>query len=111
MTPGTTADVLSAAHRQYLNDHAVSDPVISGAGVFSNGDEIIFPWRDGNLITAQRRRWPDPPGGPGEVKYLWEAGRTLHLWAVRPVADENQDGPVLLVEGTKQVLAVASWAS
>ena len=105
--------VLSGAHRTYLNDHAVPDEVIAACGIHSEGDFIVFPWRDGDLLTCQRRRWMDmapaqPQPDDGGPKYLWEAGHPLHLAAWRPARDDG--GPVIIAEGTKQSLAVASWA-
>lgn len=103
-------NTLTDVHRAYLNAHAITDEVIAAAGIFSLGGEIIFPWKDGEQVTAQRRPWPEPPGGLHGAKYLWETGRPLHLWEIRPPSDAYLNGPVILAEGTKQALAVASWA-
>lgn len=109
---GNAVAVLSAVHRQYLNEHAVSDAVIGAQGIRSDGEFIVFPWRDGDLLTDQRRQWPEPPEGlpVGEDgkprKYLWTPGQLLHLACWR-----GGTGPVIIAEGTKQSLAVASWAS
>lgn len=101
--------VLSAVHRAYLNEHAIADAVITAAGIFSAGDEIIFPWADGDQRTLQRRYWPEPEGGLGDApKYLWEAGHPLHLWEHRPAG--TADSPVIIAEGTKQSLAVVGYA-
>lgn len=105
--------MLSDAHRAYLNGHAITDAVIEAQGIRSEGDVIVFPCRHAGQYTEQRRVWPEPPEGLplGEdgrpVKYRWEAGKPLHLNTVR---DAGQPGPVLLCEGTKQALAVGSWA-
>ena len=96
------APVLSEIHRAYLNEHAVSDEVIDAQGIRSEGDTIVFTWREGGHVTEQRRPWP---GGAGV--YYWTAGEDLHLNVLR---DPGPDAPVLLCEGTKQSLAVASWA-
>ena len=69
-------------HRQYLNAHAITDAVIDGQGVRSEGDLIVFPWRDGEHETDQTRQWPEPEGGLGDFKYLWargEKGHPLHF--------------------------------
>lgn len=98
-----TGDVrLSPEHRDYLTDHAITDQVIDAAGIHSQGAEIVFPWRDGNTVTDQRRPWPGKAG-----EYYWTAGETLHFWVHR---DPSPDSPVLLVEGTKQSLAAHAWA-
>ena len=103
--------MLSDVHRQYLNAHAITDAVIDGQGIRSEGDLIVFTWRDGELATRQTRQWPEPDGGlPDDVpKYLWETGKSSHLAAWRPVRGDDH-GPVIIAEGTKQSLAVASWA-
>src|SRR5215472_3352184 len=108
-----TVAVLTGAHREYLASHAVSDGIIESTGILSLDEgTILFPWQDGDQLTAQLRPWPEPPGGlpEGVPKYRWEAGRPLHFWAIRPLEDTPDDTPVILTEGTKQSLAVASWA-
>lgn len=93
--------VLSAEHRDYLLGHAIREDVITAASVYSQGNEIVFPWRDGDKVTEQRRPWPGKGG-----EYYWETGEPLHFWVHR---DLGPDSPVLVVEGTKQSLAVLSW--
>ena len=93
---------LSDIHRAYLNEHAVSDPVIEEQGIRSEGDNIVFTWREGENVTEQRRPWPGAGG-----QYYWTAGADLHLNVIRDPGPASQ---VLLCEGTKQSLAVASWA-
>jgi len=104
--------VLSDVHQAYLNDAAIADRVIVTVGIRSEGGVLVFPWQDGDQRTLQRRQWPDDPAvngsGPKSAKYLWEKDRPLHLWAIRPVTAETKT--VLIIEGTKQALAVASWA-
>lgn len=110
---GTAAEApareLSDAHRAYLTGHAIRDEVIDSHGIWSSGDWIVFPWQDGDFCTTQRRIWPEPEGGlpDGAGKYLWEKDEPLHFTAWRPLAGS---GPVIIAEGTKQSLAVASWA-
>lgn len=126
-----TDPALSAVHRAYLNEHAITDRVIEDTGIFSLYDDIVFPWADDGQLTAQRRRWPEDEvtasaGKKSPAKYRWEPGRPSHLWGIRPLGDLPADAkliaddpslayltagaPVLLCEGTKQSLAVASWA-
>ena len=93
---------LSTAHRDYLLAHAIRETVLERHGVRSEGDEIIFPWRDGELITEQRRPWPGEGG-----TYFWETGKDLHFWTLR---DKGPDSPIILIEGTKQSLAGDSYA-
>jgi DNA polymerase-1 len=105
--------VLSGIHRDYLRAFAITDEVISAAGVWSDGDIIMFPYRDGDLLVHQRRRWPEDEetaalGKKSQAKYLWEKGVPLHFNALRPVTGDG--GPVLICEGTKQALCVTSWA-
>jgi DNA polymerase-1 len=96
--------MLSDVHRAYLNGHAITDEVIEAQGIRSEGDVIIFPWRFNGQETLQRRQWPEPPGGL-DAKYLWETGKPLHL---NEVSAGLPGRPVVLAEGTKQALAVAS---
>ena len=93
---------LSDEHRTYLREHAITDAVIESSEVHSLAGEIVFPWRDGDTVTLQRRPWP---GNAGE--YFWEKGQALNFWVHR---EPGPTSPVLLVEGTKQSLAVHSWA-
>ncbi len=92
---------LTPEHRQYLNDHAVTDRVIEATGIWSANGEIIFPWTDGDQRTEQRRPWPGDSG-----QYYWEE-KDLHFWNLR---DAGPESPVLLVEGTKQSLAATGYA-
>lgn len=95
---------LSDQHRQLLLDSAITDEIITLTSIDSDGEHILFPWRntDGS-VTVQRKHYV-----PGEkTGYVWEAGKPLHPWVLRELDD---DGPLLIVEGTKQSLAAASWA-
>lgn len=69
---------------------------------------IVFPWHtlDGNVVEQIR---PDNVivYGSEEYKYLWPKGAGAVLNAIRH--DENAE-TILIVEGTKQGLAAASWA-
>ena len=106
-----TLPPLADAHRAYLRDHAITDEVIRSASVFSDGDWIVFPWtdREAGQATFQDRHWP--PFEAEAVKYRWNRGaegKHLHFAAWR--APAGGSGPVIIAEGTKQSLAVASWA-
>lgn len=93
---------LDTTHREYLLAHAITDEWIERAGIFSQDGEIVFPWRDGENVTHQRRPFPGKPG-----EYYWESGKDLHFW---DLADAGPSSPVLVIEGTKQSLAAASHA-
>jgi hypothetical protein len=107
-TPQTApAQQLSPEHREYLTSHAITDDVIDAQGIRTELNqhgqpEIVFTWRDRSSATEQRRPWPGESG-----QYFWEKDRPLHFNIIR---DPSPTAPVLLVEGTKQSLAVASWA-
>ena len=94
--------MITEIHRSYLTDHAVTQSTIERLEIRSEENEIVFPWRDGDLLTEQRRPWPGDSG-----QYFWEADKPLHFWNLR---DAGAESAVLLVEGTKQSLAAASWA-
>jgi DNA polymerase family A/Domain of unknown function (DUF3854) len=98
---------LSEHHRAYLLAHAITDEVIDRQGICTGtgadgSPEIVFTWRDGVSSTTQRRPWPGESG-----QYFWEKDRALHFNVLR---EPSPSAPVLLVEGTKQSYAVASWA-
>lgn len=94
---------LSPQHRELLREHkAITDEMMDAAGLRSEGDEIVFPWRDGDRVTEQRRPNPQQRG-----PYLWTAGEPLHFWRHR---DAGPEATILIVEGTCQSLAAASWA-
>lgn len=93
---------LSDQHREYLNAHAVPDEIIDAHGIVSDGDEIHFPWKDGDRYTIQRRPWPGESG-----LYFWETGKDLHFWMLN---DAGPQSPAVLTEGTKQCLAAAAYA-
>ena len=95
-------NALFPEHREYLTSHAIANEVIDAAGVYSLGREIVFPWRDGEAMTEQRRPWPGKPG-----EYYWEKDEPLHFWVHR---DPGPGATILLVEGTKQSLAAHTWA-
>ena len=104
-------NALTAEHRDYLNRAAITDETLDRLGIYSETDPdlgpgIVFPWvdRDGTRVESFRP-WTPEPEGP---KYIWPAKTPLILWQVRP--EPTPDAPVLLVEGHKQALAVASWA-
>lgn len=114
-TPGVSApDIVSDLslapdHRAYLNSAAITDAILDAAGVISlapgtPGGGIAFPWHDGNGQRAYQFR-PDTPPADGP-KYIWPKDKSTFLWKLR----DPGDGPVVFVEGTKQALAVASWA-
>lgn len=98
---------LSADHQAYLMDAAIPVAVIEQQGIRTElgkdgRPEIVFTWRDGEAVTEQRRPWPGEAG-----QYFWEKDRPLHFNVLR---EPDPLSPVLLVEGTKQSLAVAGWA-
>lgn len=76
---------------------------------------LIFPWTaaDGRVVEQIR---PDTPlvwdtedeGSPQVHKYLWPSGVGSILNEVVPAGPDTTT--VLIVEGTKQALAAASWA-
>lgn len=93
---------LSPEHRAYLLAHAISEQVIDAAEVRTEGTRLVFPWRDGDQVTEQFKDHPEEKG-----KYYWEKGEPLHFWTHR---DAGDDSVTVIVEGTKQSMAVMSWA-
>lgn len=94
---------LSPEHRAYLNAAAITDEVLDRVGVRSVPSGMKFPWRDRNGTTVTTTRPDDPGDGP---KYLWPKDVPPILWQL---TGDDDRSPVVIVEGHKQSLAVASW--
>jgi putative DNA primase/helicase len=116
---------LNAEHRQFLQDHAIPADLAADLGVRSVETVdalpeefahyraravpgLVFEWRSptGGVTVPQYR--PDVPIMlDGERrKYLFPAGSPVVLWQLRDAGN----GPVALVEGTKQALAALAYA-
>lgn len=95
--------MITPEHRAFLNGSAITDAVIEAVGIESTEDGINFPWRSPDGTTVIQFRPDRPEGGP---KYRWPAETPLILNQIR----DNGSPVILLVEGTKQPLAAASWA-
>ena len=115
---------LSDAHRSYLMKHAVDPDLAHRLGVRSISDKmdvpagfgyldgqgvpsVLYPWRSVSGVEWPQLR-PDEPvvkGNGDEAKYLFLPGERPVLWRVHCPASATT---VLLIEGTKQALAVAS---
>jgi putative DNA primase/helicase len=123
--------VLTPEHREFLSSQAVDIELAEARGVLSlaskadleplgddwsgwaNFPALAFPWTgtDGRVEWQIRPDKPnqDPKNGK-PVKYRFRSGKRGYrpvLWAVCPVDDETTR--VLVVEGTKQALAAASY--
>lgn len=123
----TTPGQITSEHRAYLEAHAVNVELAASLGVrslikradvaglpepwdsFANVPALLFPWTGpGGRVEIQMR--PDNPtvdsrGKPR--KYMFRKGMEPVLWAVCPVAESER---IIVVEGTKQCLAAASYA-
>lgn len=99
--------MLTDEHRQYLRDAAITDEVIDACGVESTERGISFLYRGPKKESRQLR--PDKAivkDDGGTIKYLFPKGEKNFLNIIR----DSGTGPVMIVEGTKQALAAASWA-
>lgn len=101
--------VLNEVHRTYLNKAAITDAVLEAAGVTSAPGGIRFPYRspDGTDVVQFRPDEPKTDEAGRPIKYVWPKGSPLVLNTLR---DAGPESPALIVEGTKQALAVVSWA-
>jgi DNA polymerase I-like protein with 3'-5' exonuclease and polymerase domains len=118
---------LSPEHAIYLERQAVDVELAERLGVrslfrrednpqeghwpnFANHPAILFPWTSPSGRVEYQVR-PDNPTASAKGgrlrKYLFRKGMEPVLWAVRPVDNPKR---VLIVEGTKQCLAAASYA-
>lgn len=120
---------LSDEHRRYLASQAVDPDLALKLGVrtvteradmealgntnwenFANFPAILFPWTgpDGRIMYQAR---PDTPTLDQKTqrprKYVFGRGEEPVLWAVRVVEGSER---IVIVEGTKQCLAAATYA-
>lgn len=127
MADDSTRSPLTPEHEEYLAAHAIDVKLAERLGVrsllshddnpqegvwpnWANFPAILFPWTspDGRVMYQVR---PDDPtvdqktGKPR--KYSFGRGEGSILWAVRPVKGSEL---MVIVEGTKQGLAAATYA-
>jgi hypothetical protein len=117
---------LSEAHAEFLAAQAVDVELALALGVrsllsrednpqegvwgnWANHPAILFPWRNeaGDVEYQVRPDNPTEDNRGRARKYVFRKGMTPILWAVRPVPSAER---VVIVEGTKQCLAAASYA-
>lgn len=117
---------LSAEHAAFLAAQAVDVDLALALGVrsllgrqdnpqegvwgnWANHPAILFPWTNEAGETEYQVRADNPTEDTrGRArKYVFRKDMTPILWAVRPVADAKK---ILIVEGTKQCLAAATYA-
>lgn len=121
--PGTLTD----EHAAYLAAHAVDPSIATALGVrsltsradtvelggvwpnWANFPAILFPWTspDGRVEYQVRPDTPTEDQRGKARKYVFARDMTPALWAVRPVENPRR---VVIIEGTKQCLAGASYA-
>lgn len=120
---------LSDEHRAYLASQAVDPDLALKLGVrtvteradmeatgsdnwvnFANFPAILFPWTspDGRIMYQARPDTPTQDQKTGRPrKYVFGRGEEPVLWAVREVPNSER---IVIVEGTKQCLAAATYA-
>jgi DNA polymerase I-like protein with 3'-5' exonuclease and polymerase domains len=118
---------LTPAHAEYLAAHAVDLDLALSLGVrslvtsadvadlpghwpnWANFPAILLPWtnEDGTVNLQVRPDNPTDDAKGRPRKYVFQAGAAPVLWAVRPAKDSEC---MLIVEGTKQALAAATYA-
>lgn len=119
---------LSTGHRAYLISQAVDPDLAEKLGVrtvnsradmeatgddnwvnFANFPAILFPWTspDGRVMFQARPDNPTVDNSGKPRKYVFGRGATPVLWALREVDGADT---ALIIEGTKQGLAGASYA-
>jgi hypothetical protein len=125
--PDARPGKLSGEHAAYLESQAVSAELAEGLGVrslmapadtaelgdvwvnWANFPAILFPWvsQDGRVEYQVRPDNPTQDSRGRDRKYVFRRGMEPVLWAVRPLPGAER---MLIVEGTKQSLAAASYA-
>jgi hypothetical protein len=123
----TTSATLTPDHEAYLASQAIDTDLARSLGVrsltspqdtaglgdvwvnWANFPAILFPWTspDGRVEYQVRPDKPTKDSRGRDRKYVFRKGMTPVLWAVRPVRGSTK---ILIVEGTKQSLAAASYA-
>jgi DNA polymerase I-like protein with 3'-5' exonuclease and polymerase domains len=125
--PGWDGLPIDPTHAVYLAGHGILPHVAAAHGVRSvmtadqlpeefahHGDQavpaLLYPWTEPDGAVRRQLRVPDgrikdAHGKP--AKYLWGRDAAAKLWAARP---QDGAGRMLIVEGTKQTLAAASYA-
>lgn len=109
------ADVpgLTAVHAAECEAQAITPAIAARMGVRSATTRgrtgMIFPYRarDGRVLDIYRLSDAERAKDPKGRKYAFPAGKTPPL---SMITEAGGGGPVLLVEGTRQGLAVGSWA-
>lgn len=103
--------MITPEHRAFLNAAAITDEVIDSCGIQSRTKKptgIVFTWRDRNGVELPQIRPDDPAidanGRP--IKYVFPEGAELIMNQLR----DSGEGPILIVEGTKQQYAALSYA-
>lgn len=118
---------LTPEHREFLSSQAVNVELAEKLGVrslvtradnpqegvwenFANHPAILFPWTgpDGRVEYQVRPDKPTQDHRGRDRKYVFRKDMTPVLWAIRPIDDGTET--FLIVEGTKQALAAASYA-
>jgi hypothetical protein len=125
--PDAIPGELSVAHADYLQAHAVNLDVAAALGVrtitgradtaelddpwptFATFPAILFPWTSptGRVEIQVRPDNPTVDLNGRAKKYMFRVGMDPVLWAVRVVSGSER---IVIVEGTKQCLAAASYA-
>ena len=125
--PGWESLPIAPEHAAYLHGHGIEPAVAAQHGVRSisaveelpeefahHGENalpaLLYPWTEPDGTVRRQLRVPDgrirdASGRP--AKYLWGKDAAAKLWAARPVEGATR---MLIVEGTKQTLAAASYA-
>ena len=98
---------LTPDHLAELIDHHAIAADVAEHVAESAAEGIVFTWYDNVTVVRQLRRDPDKRV-EGRPKYEWPEGVPLILNRWR---EPGADAPVLLVEGTCQHLAVASYTA
>jgi len=100
--------MLTDAHAEYLMANAIDPGVAESHGVESVEGGLVFPYRNPSGRTVNVFRPDDPGDGP---KYRSPSGEYPGLNVIIPGPDwiGNEGDRLLLIEGTKQALAAASW--
>lgn len=105
---------LTDEHRRVLvEEHALSHDVVDRFQFTTGSKGILIPWSNGTDTVLVGRLDPQHRR-PGQPKYLWPGGHTtflgIHIGVDEDMLADGAGGTALIVEGTLQSYAAASWA-
>ena len=97
-TATSKAESISTLHQQFLTSRSISPSTAQDLGIFTQGDALVFPFKDGDEIVNRKFRGPQ--------KKFWQDGGKQTLWNLQAIDDAIEfDLPLLICEGEMDALS------